>query len=287
VSTDGFKCYPDAPPEVVGSDRKSVWGIDNLKTICTSHIERFNLSLRTFVKRFSRLSLGFSKKLTNLKAAVALHVFHDNFCRIHSAIRCTPAMRANLTDHIWKAGRSVRVAWSTADAGRYGSSTVSGTAAKRGQSHSRKECPYHSTARRAMMPGGLFHGEGQSMDDQTAVGNTGGGPASPAFLWCTCLCLGVAVTIPALFLAVASGGLGHGHYTFARALFPIPMLLTRLAGDRISAPIIFLACLQFPVYGGLAARSIITSSWRPIIVAVLIHGLAVCAAFSGAIPDFS
>jgi hypothetical protein len=77
-------------------------GIDNLKTICTSHIERFNLSLRTFVKRFSRLSLGFSKKLTNLRAAVALHVFRYNFCRIHSSIRCTPAMRANLTDRIWK-----------------------------------------------------------------------------------------------------------------------------------------------------------------------------------------
>ena len=91
-----------APPEVVGSDRKSMWGIDTLKTICTSHIERFNLSLRTFIKRFSRLSLGFSKKLGNLKAAVALHIFHYNFCRIHSSIRCTPAMRANLTDHIWK-----------------------------------------------------------------------------------------------------------------------------------------------------------------------------------------
>jgi len=53
-------------------------------------------------KWFSRLSLGFSKKLGNLKAAVALHVFHYNFCRIHSSIRCTPAMRANLTDHIRK-----------------------------------------------------------------------------------------------------------------------------------------------------------------------------------------
>lgn len=103
VSTDGFKCYPDAiansfghrvdygtivknyadgseqsgryaPPEVVESVRKPMWGIQNLKSICTSHIERFNLSLRTFVKRFSRLSLGFSKKLGNLKAAVALHV---------------------------------------------------------------------------------------------------------------------------------------------------------------------------------------------------------------------
>jgi hypothetical protein len=59
-------------------------------------------SLQAFVKRLSRLSLGFSKKLGNLKAAVALHVFHYNFCRIHSSIRCTPAMRANLTDHIWK-----------------------------------------------------------------------------------------------------------------------------------------------------------------------------------------
>ncbi len=79
-----------------------MWGVDNLKTICISHIERFNLSLRTFVKRFARLSLGFSKKLRNLKAAVALHVLHYNFCRIHSSIRCTPATRARLTDRIWK-----------------------------------------------------------------------------------------------------------------------------------------------------------------------------------------
>jgi hypothetical protein len=97
-----------APPEVVNSKRTGVWGIENLRTICTSHIERFNLSLRTFMKRFTRLSLGFSKKLTNLKAAVALHVFHYNFCRVHSSIRCTPAMRAKLTERIWTLGGFVR-----------------------------------------------------------------------------------------------------------------------------------------------------------------------------------
>ena len=70
-------------------------------TICTSHVERNNLSIRTFMKRFTRLSLGFSEKLTNLRAAVALHVFHYNFCRIHGSLKRTPAMAAGVTDRLW------------------------------------------------------------------------------------------------------------------------------------------------------------------------------------------
>jgi hypothetical protein len=85
----------------VTADRRPVWGIQNPRTICTSHVERNNLTIRTFLKRFTRLSLGFSKKLGNLRAAVALHVFHYNFCRIHSSLRMTPAMKAGVTDRLW------------------------------------------------------------------------------------------------------------------------------------------------------------------------------------------
>ena len=56
------------------------------------------------MKRSTRLSLGFSKKLDNLRAAVALHVFDYDFCRVHSSIRRTPAMRAKLTERIWTLG---------------------------------------------------------------------------------------------------------------------------------------------------------------------------------------
>ncbi|HEU0047072.1 MAG TPA: IS1 family transposase, partial [Nitrososphaera sp.] len=67
----------------------------------TSHVERSNLSMRTFLRRMTRLCLGFSKKLENLKAAVALYFAWYTFVRVHRALRVTPAMEAGLTDHIW------------------------------------------------------------------------------------------------------------------------------------------------------------------------------------------
>jgi hypothetical protein len=71
------------------------------RSICTSHVERNNLTIRTWMKRFTRLALGFSKKLENLAAATALHVAFYNFCRVHSTIRVTPAMEAKVTDSVW------------------------------------------------------------------------------------------------------------------------------------------------------------------------------------------
>ena len=70
--------------------------------ICTSHVERQNLTMRMQIRRFTRLTNAFSKKLANLKAAVALHFAYYNFCRIHSSIRVTPAMEADVTDHAWE-----------------------------------------------------------------------------------------------------------------------------------------------------------------------------------------
>jgi hypothetical protein len=67
----------------------------------TCHVERMNLSVRLFNRRFTRCTLGYSKKLDNLKHAVALFVWHFNFCRVHSAHKQTPAMAAALTDRVW------------------------------------------------------------------------------------------------------------------------------------------------------------------------------------------
>jgi IS1 family transposase len=69
--------------------------------ISTSHIERSNLSLRMHLRRFTRLTNAFSKKLDNLKAAVTLYFAWYNFCRVHQTLRITPAMEAGLADHVW------------------------------------------------------------------------------------------------------------------------------------------------------------------------------------------
>lgn len=69
--------------------------------ISTSFVERQNLTMRMAIRRFTRLTNAFSKKLLNLKAAVALHFAYYNFCRVHSSLRVTPAMEAGLTDHVW------------------------------------------------------------------------------------------------------------------------------------------------------------------------------------------
>ena len=71
-------------------------------TTCTSHVERCNLTIRTFMKRFTRLALGFSKKLDNLAAATALHFGVYNFCRVHGSLNgCTPAMAAGVIRSLW------------------------------------------------------------------------------------------------------------------------------------------------------------------------------------------
>jgi hypothetical protein len=89
------------PPRLVDTKRRVLSGKIKKLSICTSHVERNNLSIRTFMRRFTRLSLGFSKKLANLAAAVALHVAHYNFCRRHETLRMTPAMKAGIVGHPW------------------------------------------------------------------------------------------------------------------------------------------------------------------------------------------
>ena len=71
------------------------------KHISTSYIERQNLTMRMGMRRFTRLTNGFSKKLENHIHAVALHCMHYNFARIHKTLRITPAMASGLTEHVW------------------------------------------------------------------------------------------------------------------------------------------------------------------------------------------
>lgn len=69
--------------------------------VSTSYVERQNLTMRMQMRRFTRLTNGYSKKLTNLKAHIALHFAYYNFVRIHQTLRVTPAMASNLADHLW------------------------------------------------------------------------------------------------------------------------------------------------------------------------------------------
>jgi deoxycytidine triphosphate deaminase len=84
--------------------RKRKIGEPDMTAATTCHAERTNLSVRTFTRRFTRCTLGYSKKLDNMKHAVALFVWHFNFCRVHSAHGRTPAQEAGLTSKAWTIG---------------------------------------------------------------------------------------------------------------------------------------------------------------------------------------
>jgi IS1 family transposase len=90
-----------SPPVVVGVTQVILNGHPNEDDISTSYVERQNLTIRMMCRRFTRLTNAFSKKLANLKAALALHFAYYNFCRIHRTLRVTPAMAAGVTDRVW------------------------------------------------------------------------------------------------------------------------------------------------------------------------------------------
>jgi len=79
----------------------AISGNPNPRHISTSFVERQNLTMRMQMRRFTRLTNAFSKKVQNLGYAVALHFMHYNFCRVHQTLRVTPAMEAGLTAHVW------------------------------------------------------------------------------------------------------------------------------------------------------------------------------------------
>lgn len=133
ISTDGFKPYTEAiesafgatvdyamliknyaaqsknvdtahrysPGRVTSIEKRVVQGRPKPRCISTSYVERQNLTLRMHMRRFTRLTNGFSKRLRNHKAALALHVAWYNLCRVHATLRITPAVAIGVTDHIW------------------------------------------------------------------------------------------------------------------------------------------------------------------------------------------
>ncbi len=129
LTTDGLKVYVDAvedsfgceidysilskiykssqeevrysPAECVGIERKTIMGNPDPEHVSTSYIERQNLSMRIGMRRFTRLTNGFSKKVENHAYSVALYFMHYNFARIHRTLRVTPAMEAGITDRLW------------------------------------------------------------------------------------------------------------------------------------------------------------------------------------------
>ncbi len=90
-----------SPPRVVRSERTVINGNPDVGHISTSLIERQNLTMRMSMRRFTRLTNGFSKKVENMKAAVSLHFAHYNFVRLHRTLRVTPAMAAGVSDRLW------------------------------------------------------------------------------------------------------------------------------------------------------------------------------------------
>lgn len=131
LTTDGFRPYIEAVEECFGADidfaqlvkvfsapdttgpgwygpaheieliPTPISGDPDEAHICTSHVERQNLSVRMHLRRFTRLTNAFSKKLTHLTAAVHLYMAFYNFVRVHQTLRVTPAMESGLTDHVW------------------------------------------------------------------------------------------------------------------------------------------------------------------------------------------
>lgn len=130
LTTDGYKAYlealdahfaneidyamliklygaerPDAarysPPQCVGTRTEVISGDPDPGHISTSYAERQNLTMRMSMRRFTRLTNAFSKKVEKLEHAVALHFMHYNFARLHQTIRCSPAMEAGVTDRLW------------------------------------------------------------------------------------------------------------------------------------------------------------------------------------------
>src|SRR5271165_2284807 len=90
-----------SPAKCIGCDMKVVSGNPDPKHVSTSFVERQNLSMRMSIRRFTRLTNAFSKKVENHAAAVALWFAYYNFCRVHQTLRVTPAMEAGIADHVW------------------------------------------------------------------------------------------------------------------------------------------------------------------------------------------
>jgi IS1 family transposase len=108
IDPEGEKRY--SPAICTSCESHTISGSPDRKHVSTSYIERQNLTMRMGMRRFTRLTNGFSKKIENHEAAVALHFMHYNFARIHQSLRVTPAMEARITDHVWSFAEIVALA---------------------------------------------------------------------------------------------------------------------------------------------------------------------------------
>lgn len=90
-----------SPAGFVKADKRRITGNPDVDEVSTSYVERQNLTMRMSMRRFTRLTNGFSKKIENLEHAVSLHFMYYNFARIHKTLRVTPAMEAGISDHVW------------------------------------------------------------------------------------------------------------------------------------------------------------------------------------------
>lgn len=138
ITTDGHKCYLEAvegafgmdvdyamliklygspaqpdtrysPGVCIGTETVHIAGNPDPKHVSTSYVERQNLTMRMSMRRFTRLTNGFSKKVENHEHMLAIYFMYYNFCRIHATLRVTPAMEARLTNHVWTIEELVRV----------------------------------------------------------------------------------------------------------------------------------------------------------------------------------
>ncbi len=111
-----------SPAVCIGTDRTVIEGKPDPKHISTSYVERQNLSMRMGLRRFTRLTNAFSKKVEHHILALAVYFFHYNFIRIHQTLRVTPAMAAGVTDRLWEMADMVTMieAWGIGAATREG-----------------------------------------------------------------------------------------------------------------------------------------------------------------------
>ncbi len=104
--------HPEArysPSPCIGAEKRRIEGAPNVALVSTSHVERQNLHMRMSMRRFTRLTNAFSKKIENHAHSVALHFMHYNFCRLHQTLGITPAMKAGVTEHPWEVGDIVKM----------------------------------------------------------------------------------------------------------------------------------------------------------------------------------
>jgi len=98
-----------SPAECTGIKKRAIEGEPDEKHVSTSYVERQNLTMRMHMRRFTRLTNGFSKKVENHGYAVALHFMYYNFVRIHNTLKVSPAMAAGVTDRLWEIGDIVKL----------------------------------------------------------------------------------------------------------------------------------------------------------------------------------